>query len=147
MVNGMIRTLFAGSLVAVVVVVAGCSSPEEKLFELRREQRKDLDALYARYGGGTFAHELQGELNTPNVRAQTTPSGNELVKMIGNAVGEVDRAAFEVQCESVGAGGRAGALNDKANAFFANADVIDACGEVAERELKINKLEREIAGQ
>jgi hypothetical protein len=139
----MMRTV--ASLLAVVVVAGGCSSPEEKLFALRREQRKDLDALYARYGGGALAHELQGELNKPEVRAQTTPSGTELVKMIGNAVGEFDRAAFEVQCESVGAGGRADALNDKANAFFASPDVIDACGEVAEREVKINALEREIA--
>lgn len=139
----MTRSLVVLSLV--VLVAAGCSSPEEKLFELRREQRKDLDALYARYGGGALAHELQGELNKPDVRAQTTPSGSELVKMLGNAVGEVDRAAFEVQCVSVGSGGRAGALNDKANAFFAAPDVVDACGEVAERELKINKLERELA--
>jgi hypothetical protein len=139
----MMRALLVFPLV--VAVAAGCSSPEEKLFELRREQRKDLDALYARYGGGALAHELQGELNKPDVRAQTTPSGSELVKMLGNAVGEVDRAAFEVQCVSVGSGGRAGALNDKANAFFAAADVVDACGEVAERELKIDKLERELA--
>jgi hypothetical protein len=129
----------------VVAVAAGCSSPEENLFALRREQRKDLDALYARYGGGALAHELQGELNKSDVRAPTTPGGSELVKMLGNAVGEVDRAAFEVQCVSVGTGGRAGALNDKANAFFAASDVVDACGDVAERELKINKLERELA--
>lgn len=125
------------------LLLAGCASKQERLFSNRRDNRAVLDALYARYGGGAFAAELQKDITGQQVLTATASSGtaNELFKMMGNAVGEVDRVAFDLQCEAIGRGERPGALNDKARAFFAAGDVVDACGEVAVREIRIRALE------
>lgn len=138
----------AAILLAVALAV-GCASKEERLFTARRDNRAVLDGLYARYGGGPLAAELQHDIEgnrqqIANGAGTASGSANELLKMMGNAVGEVDRVAFDAQCEAIGRGERPGALNDKARAFFAATDVIDSCGVVATNEIKINELEVEL---
>jgi len=140
---------FAAALFAVAVTVVGCASKEERLFSARRDSRAVLDGLYARYGGGPLAAKLQHDIEgnrqqIANDVGTASGSANELLKMMANAVGEVDRVAFDAQCEAIGRGERPGALNDKARAFFAAADVIDSCGVVATNEIKIHELEVEL---
>jgi hypothetical protein len=141
------RTLVLVTLLA----LAACSgSKEDQLIEARREQRGLLDKLYADYGGGALAAEVKAETKKGEQQAAQEPKQDgaqaaiEFLKTVGNAAGEFDRAAFEVQCETLGNGGRPVILNDKAKAYFAQKSVETRCLEVAKVSRKIEGLEREL---
>ena len=127
-----------------------CSSQQEDLFSLRRDNRAALDGLYASYGGGALAGELKKETDKGIVEARKHAEPDaavELLKVFGNAATEVDRVSFEEQCQELGRGHRPVVFNDKARAFFARPDVERACAAVASRTVKIEALERELTPQ
>lgn len=104
-------------IAAISALCMSCtSSKEDRLVQTRLEQRRVLDRLYATYGGGQLAGELQKETarGVAEVDVQAARDGNqngaaaakELLKVMGNAVGEFDLAAFEAQCETLGGGQR-----------------------------------------
>lgn len=132
-----------------VVSLVGCASKEEQLVSLKRENRVALDGLYARYGGGALAGELKKETakGVDDVRRQGgegQETATAMLQMFGNAVGEVDRIAFQEQCLGFGRGERPPVLNDKARAFFADNANVSACESVGARQLKVAALEREL---
>ena len=140
------------SVGAVSALSAGCEgSKEELLVDAKRDRRALVDALYAEYGGGALAAEMKRDTDNAATKIQAEPptdgkqSALELMKVVGNAVGEVDRSAFELQCTQLGSGERPVVLNDKAKTFFAQGSVEKKCAEVAKLERTIERLEREIA--
>jgi hypothetical protein len=137
------------SLALALGLVAGCTSKEEQLVSLKRDNRAALDNLYARYGGGALAAGLKQEsargiADVNRQGGEGKDTAVELLKMFGNAAGEVDRIAFEEQCFSLGRGERPAILNDKARVFFADRANIAACEKVGTRAVKIEALEREL---
>ncbi|MDP2340906.1 MAG: hypothetical protein Q8O67_08115 [Deltaproteobacteria bacterium] len=135
------------SAVVVVVALSACTSKEEDLFSLRRDNRAALDGLYDGYGGGALAGEVKREMDKGVDEARThrdPEAAVELLKVLGNMATEVDRVAFEEQCLELGRGGRPVILNDKGKAFFARGDVERACAAIAVRAVKIQTLEREL---
>lgn len=129
----------------------GCTgSKADDLIDARRERRALLDTLYAEYGGGALAKELQTGAQQEQQKLAQQPAqegkdaAREFLKTVGNAVGEVDRVAFEEQCDTLGGGSRPVILNDKAKAFFGNKGVEERCAKVAKLSLAIRTLEKEL---
>jgi hypothetical protein len=140
------------TVASVVVALSGCQgSKEDQLVDAKRDRRAIVDALYTEYGGGALASEMKKDTDDAATKIAADPqtdgkqSALELMKLVGNAASEVDRAAFEVQCTQLGSGDRPVVLNDKAKAFFAQGSVEKKCAEVAKLERTIERLEREIA--
>jgi hypothetical protein len=133
------------------LLIGACSgSKADELIDARRARRDMLDALYSQYGGGALAKELQTGAQSEEQKLAQQPAqegkdaARELLKTVGNAVGEVDRVAFEEQCNTLGGGGRPVILNDKAKAFFAGDEAGERCKTVAKLSMKIAALEREL---
>ena len=137
------------TLLMLVLTVACSGSKAEQLIDAKRDRRVILDTLYAQYGGGALAAELQHDTQRQQQQVAGQPgdgtnSAIEFLKTVGNAVGEVDRAAFELQCETLGLGERPLILNDKAKAFFSTSAAESRCAEVAKLGLRISDLEAEL---
>lgn len=126
------------------------SSKEDQLVEARRERRVIIDKLYEEYGGGALAAEVKKEADREAAEIAREPpqegkdAALEIMKMMGNAAGEVDRAAFEVQCATLGEGERPIIINDKAKQFFSSSATEKQCIKVAQLSRKIAELEREL---
>lgn len=147
------------STLAAVVVLAlgslalssGCTaSKEDQLVAARRERRVIIDKLYEEYGGGTLAAEVKKETDRGAAEIAREPpregkdAAVEVMKMMGNAAGEVDRAAFEAQCVTLGEGDRPIIINDKAKQFFSSTATERQCIEVVRLGRKITELETEL---
>lgn len=139
-------------LVLVSLAFAGaCTrSKEDQLVAARRERRVIIDKLYEEYGGGALAAEVKKEADRGAAEIAREPpregkdAAVEVMKMMGNAAGEVDRAAFEVQCLTLGEGDRPIIINDKAKQFFSSSATEKQCIEVAQLGRKIAELEKEL---
>jgi outer membrane murein-binding lipoprotein Lpp len=127
------RTLVAASLLA-VALLAGCQSKEEKLIELRSELRGDLDALYARYGGGSLAKQAKAD-------AERSGSAEEGSGTAGRLFGELDRSYFETYCLAHGRGERPFNLSGKLDAFMKDPANQEVCRDAAKLETRIRELE------
>jgi hypothetical protein len=130
----------------------GCSSKEDELRGLRADVSAIFDAQYAAYGGGGLARVVQSSAQKgaadlqqrQDVEADAKATGTELLGMLKGVAGEADRLAFEEQCLAVGRGERPIILNDKAKAFFAQADVKKACAQASDKDRKARALAREL---
>lgn len=162
-------------LVLVVVTVlasAACDrrpasvKAQERLVELRFEQKGLLDELYQRYGQGELASAVQDEAernerelseadSAKEERAEKTSAeidgakgkriAKELLRAVGSAAVEVDRAAFDSHCTVAGGGERPSILSQKGKAFFSREDVLETCKKVAKLGIEIDAQEAEIA--
>lgn len=152
-------------LVVVSGLVAGCDSrppavkAQERLIELRFEQTKLLDELYASYGTGELATAVKNEaehkhqeLEEAEPQGDGKPAqkegpqfGRELLKAVGNAAIEVDRAAFDSHCTVAGSGERPSILSEKGRAFFSKQEVLETCKKVAKLEIELDAQEAELA--
>ncbi len=124
-------------------------SPEEQLMKARTQQRGELTALYAEYGGSEFAKAMDGAMDeVKNAAGEVPPAGedvaNAFLQAIKGVTGEADRSVFEATCVGIGQGERGGFLSDKSKTFFERSDVQRRCLEVAKRELRIHELERQV---
>lgn len=121
---------------------------QERLVELRFEQKELLDELYQRYGHGELASAVKEEAaqkSDDNSPHQDSRIKKELLRVVGSAAVEVDRAAFDSHCTVAGGGERPSILSEKGQAFFALADVLATCQQVAKLEIQIDAQEAELA--
>lgn len=159
------RLFLCLALFLVSAVFAGCDrrppavKAQERLIELRFEQTQLLDELYASYGTGELAtavkketEQKHQELDDAERDNHAKPSkkegpqiGRELLKAVGNAAIEVDRAAFDSHCTVAGSGERPSILSDKGRAFFAKPGVLETCKKVAKLEIELDAQEAELA--
>ncbi len=126
---------FVGLLAAAALALAGCSSPEQKLVERRRDLRARLDRLYGEYGAGGAA------------------AGDEAAKgaseggLVGRMLAEVDRAHFEQYCLATGRGERPFSVSGRLEAFVQEPGHARECRKAADLALEVEALEREIGGR
>ena len=99
--------------------------PGAQATDLCRDRRDALDTLYARYGGSPAAEGAKGGL-------------------LGDAIGEIDRAKFDRSCVDLGRGGRPSFAAKKAKDFFAEPATKAECERVVNYEDKLKALNREL---
>jgi hypothetical protein len=112
-------------LLAGVVAVLSCRSPEQKLADKRRELQERVDELYAKY------RDRSAE------PAEGAPSG-----LVGRVFAEAGRANLEQHCLAVGRGERPFALSAKVDAFVQ--ENTRECRKLADLQLEIDALAREV---
>lgn len=149
-----------------VVGVAGAACEREppevryqrEIAELKLERQRTLDELYARYGQGELAEAVKTEATERGAAGADTAGGEgaapggeerggvarELWKAVGNAAQELDRAAFDSHCETLGTGERPSVLSERGKAFFGEKSTEATCLKVAEQAARISALEREL---
>lgn len=118
-------------------LLAGCRSDAEKLVELRSELRADLDALYARYGGGALANQARSDAEQPGKASEGASTAARLF-------GEMDRSYFEGYCLAHGRGERPFNLSGKLEAFMKEPANQEACHDAARLEARVRDLEAKI---
>jgi hypothetical protein len=122
-----LRSLAAAVAIVAVAALAGCKTPEDKLVDLRRDQRATLDRLYSEYGGIGVER-----------REETGSAG-----IFGRILGEADRSYFEQQCLAVGRGERPFSLSAKLDELLRREDVQSDCRRSADLQREIDELQRE----
>jgi hypothetical protein len=125
---------FVALLAAAALALAGCSSPEQKLVERRRDLRARLDRLYADYRGSGTA------------KADEAGSGGA-EGLVGRMLAEVDRAHFEQYCLAIGRGERPFSVSGRLDAFVQESGNTRECRRAADLALEIESLEREVGGR
>ncbi len=132
------RTLSPLVASAAIVLLASCSSPEEKLFERKMEARKALDAAYAAYGGGDLLAKAKAEA------ARSPSKESELAVQLAS---EADRTFFEGYCLAVGVGDRPFNLSPKLEAWLKDGKNHSLCEKAAKTARKVDELERRTAAK
>ena len=132
---------FLFSFLACDTIESQLQTPEERLIELRFEQKEALDALYTEYGGGVLADNINK--NADSVEA-TDDNAKSFLSALKNTVTSTDRASFDANCLEMGQGKTVPLFSDKAKTFFAKPETLATCKASALRALEIQKLELEI---
>jgi hypothetical protein len=161
-------TLVVASLVVAPLFTAGCEREPpavalgKKLIELRSKRTAKLDALYAVYGKGEVTGRMAKDVRREAARLDAEASAEEdapdaedrnkdakrlassMLKVMGNAAEELDRATFDLNCETLGRGERPALYSEKSKLFFEGAEAKKGCREVAELSVEIAAGEGEL---
>ena len=122
-------------LAAAALALTGCSSPEQKLVERRRDLRARLDRLYAEYGGSGTGSEAEAQ------------KGAAEGGIVGRMLAEVDRAHFEQYCLAIGRGERPFSVSGRLEAFVQEPGHARECRKAADLALEVESLQREVGGR
>jgi len=110
---------------------------ENPKVELENKRDMILNDLYAQYGGGKTAREMNKE-----VREGDDSGAMKSVKDgMANVTSGADRAAFDKRCNDVGKGEKQSTATDREKAFFARADIMKKCGEVAKINQQLDDID------
>ncbi len=129
------------AVLAAVLLVLACRSPEERLVDRKNDLRRALDGLYAEYGHAEADGAGDGGEGAPggaDARG-TGPAG-----VVGRFVAELDRGHFEETCLSVGRGERPFILSDRLAGFVADPGHAEGCRRAAHIAADVAALEREL---
>ena len=144
------QALASAAVLLFAFSVSGCNgnpmaSPLERvtkqLINARTDRTALMDELYAEYGGGSVAQEVNAEID----KADVEEASGGLAGFIKGVVSETDRGLFEVDVRIVGSGERILSLSGKAKTFFADQGVKKRCIKFVMMETKIEDLEAELA--
>ena len=100
---------------------------DQKKANLEAERDRIINDLYAQYGGGSMAQSLGEEA----AEQDDSDIIHDLKAGAADVAADTDRTVFARRCNNVGQGEEQSTATDREKAFFAQANVIEACREVA----------------
>ena len=148
----MVARALLGSSLAGLLLLSGCEFEppevklEAKLTELREKRQTLIDKLYEGYGQGELAQAISDEADegAKDAAAKKDSVGQEVLNALSRAAGEVDRAAFESHCSTLGKGERPAVLSDRGRAYFAKASTKKACKAIGKVDVHVEALEAKL---
>lgn len=126
-------------LLACLLLLAACTSPEEKLLDRRQSLRTVLDELHASYAASAPA--------APEAERAQGDSAEPGAGLVRRLVGEFDRAQLESYCLASGRGERPFAISSRVEAFVREPSNAERCRKAARLEAEVAALEREVAAR
>lgn len=136
--------LFMFSFLACHLFDPFTKSPAERLIDLRSQRTELMDTLYQGYRGDSLTDERKQGTDKSKTQHKKK-SGSRFLKAIQNTASELDRSRFEKHCLTIGNGGHAQIITEKAKNFFEKSEISTICREIAVMDIEISELEIKVA--